>query len=376
MRLIFLLPLSILLLSISVPAALAAQTPPVPSAQPGPPMSGPFTPFVTSTSATVMWISDSTPIRYGPLGQESEVHSFRMNRTQLNGLNPGSVIHYDIPGVGSGQFTTPPPPGAAANFNFVVFGDNRTRHDVYRQVAKEIAALKPTFIVHTGDLVENGLNPALWSIFFDISRDLLRNAAFFTTLGNHEGNSPYWYQFFDQHTGYYSFDWGKTHWAMLNTNNVPPDPEAYWAQQLAWLEKDLEKNQGADFLFVAFHHTPYTAVKNRQAAAARIAARLVPIFKKYKVSAIFAGHDHNYQHHEEGGIPYIVTGGGGAPLYDVDGIMDITVKAEKVENYVLCRTLAAAIRCEARALGGRVIERFDLGPRKVTASAPVSPPLD
>ncbi len=368
--------LSLLLLSaVALAQTTPAQTTPAQTPAPAPAaMSGPYVPFVTSTSATLSWISDFTTIKYGPTGQEAEAISYRMNHKVLGGLTPGSLVRYDIPGIGSGQFTTPPAPGTAGVFTFVVFGDNRTRHDVYRQVAAEIASHKPTFIVHTGDLVENGDRTDLWSIFFDISKEMLRNTVFFTSLGNHENNSPLWYEFFDQRAGYYSFDWGKSHWVMLNTNNMRPDPEPYWKAQLEWLDNDLQKNQNADFLFVAFHHTPYTAVKNRQEAAARVAARLVPIFKKHRISGVFAGHDHNYQHHEEGGIPYIVTGGGGAPLYEVDGIMDITKKAEKVENYVLCHTIAAAIRCEAHALGGRVIDRLDFSPRKPVAAAATSPP--
>ena len=123
-------------------------------ATPTPPMSALFVPFTSSTSATLMWITGA--------------------------------------GVGAGELTTAPEPGSAANFTFVVFGDNRTRHEVYWQVAT--------------DLVEDGLKPGLWSIFFDISRSMLRNTSFFTSTGNHERNSPYWYQFFDQDTGYYSFD--------------------------------------------------------------------------------------------------------------------------------------------------------------------------
>jgi len=43
---------------------------------------------------------------------------------------------------------------------------------------------------------------------------------------------------------------------------------------------------------------------------------LVPLFEKYGVGAVFSGHDHNYQRVLYNGIEYVVTGGGGSPLYD------------------------------------------------------------
>src|SRR5258707_10417095 len=104
-------------------------------AQSAPAPLGPFVPFVTPTTATVVWVSDYTSVSYGAVGTEATSPVFRMNQTVLRDLKPDSLVHYTIPGVGSGQFQTPPLPGQPATpHTFVVFGDNRTRHDVYRQV--------------------------------------------------------------------------------------------------------------------------------------------------------------------------------------------------------------------------------------------------
>jgi hypothetical protein len=43
--------------------------------------------------------------------------------------------------------------------------------------------------------------------------------------------------------------------------------------------------------------------------------RWTPLFERYRVSAVFSGHDHVYERAEHDGIRYFVTGGGGAPLY-------------------------------------------------------------
>jgi hypothetical protein len=44
---------------------------------------------------------------------------------------------------------------------------------------------------------------------------------------------------------------------------------------------------------------------------------LVPLFEQYGVDAVFSGHSHAYERYAYNGIQYIVTGGGGAPLYDL-----------------------------------------------------------
>ena len=62
---------------------------------------------------------------------------------------------------------------------------------------------------------------------------------------------------------------------------------------------------------------------------------LIPMFEKYKLTAGFFGHDHNYQHYLQNGIHYFITGGGGAPLYDVyTPPQGITQKAVSIENFV------------------------------------------
>jgi 3',5'-cyclic AMP phosphodiesterase CpdA len=298
-------------------------------------------------------------VKSGPSGTPP---ALQIQRKELTGLKPGTHYDYEVPDAGKGSFTTPPKDDG--NFSFVVFGDNRTRHDVYRQVSAAIAAAKPTFVVHTGDQVAAGSDFTLWPIFFDISREWMRQTVYLPALGNHEQNSPYWYQLYGRNNGYYSQDWGPIHWVILDSD-APGGAEASWKEQTAFLEQDLAAHKSARFRFVVFHHPPYTAVARRQEGAARIAERLVPLFRKHKVQGVFCGHDHNYQRHVEDGIQYVVTGGGGAPLYDVDGpIPGKTVKAEKVENFVYAEAKGSVIRFEARTPDGRVIDKFEISAQK------------
>jgi hypothetical protein len=108
------------------------------------------------------------------------------------------------------------------------------------------------------------------------------------------------------------------------------------------------------------HHPPFSAVKTRQGSNAHMTA-LVPMFEKYHVTAAFFGHDHNYQHYLKNGIPYIVTGGGGAPLYDVDVPPEgITQKVVKVENFVSVSVQGTKVQIEAIAIDGTKLDEFEV----------------
>ena len=77
--------------------------------------------------------------------------------------------------------------------------------------------------MHTGDLVANGGDTSLWPIFFDVERELLRNVAFYPSLGNHERNAGNYYDFLGGRP-YYSFDWGSAHFAVINSDIGTPPP--------------------------------------------------------------------------------------------------------------------------------------------------------
>ena len=127
---------------------------------------------VTPRAATVVWIVQDNEVTLRPPVGTAGITSpsLRVQKTTLTGLQPNTRYEYDISSggdAGKGSFKTPPfGPGA---YQFVVYGDTRTRHDVHRHVIGEL--LKhgiPDFVIHTGDLVEDGENSAQWPVFFDV----------------------------------------------------------------------------------------------------------------------------------------------------------------------------------------------------------------
>jgi 3',5'-cyclic AMP phosphodiesterase CpdA len=147
----------------------------------------------------------------------------------------------------------------------------------------------------------------------------------------------------------YSFDYGNAHWTVLDSN-----PYMDWNNPAlrAWLEKDLAAARSATWRFVAFHHPGFNSSKSH--FTDQWMRSLSPVFEKGKVDVVFAGHVHNYQRsfpltfapkpqadgsiagpkgevdgtwtldkdfmngasRQPKGVIYIVSGGGGAALYD------------------------------------------------------------
>jgi acid phosphatase type 7 len=132
---------------------------------------------------------------------------------------------------------------------------------------------------------------------------------------------------------------------ILSTGATPTSPSstatsAFREEQTHWLEEDLKAHQSADYHFVSAHH---------------------PLLEKYNVTARFFGHDHNNQHYLKDGNHYIVPGGGGAPLYDVDKPpADITVKVASVENFVAVSVEGKTAHVQVIWIDGKVLDEFDL----------------
>ena len=329
---------------------------------------GPYAVNVGSKAATVIWVVQtgeaSIGTQPGKLDRTSPV--LRAHSMVFPGLKAGTTYYYQaFPGeAGKGSFKTPPT--GPAQFQFVVYGDTRTRHDVHRAVIQGVLHnAHPDFVMHTGDLVAEGSDASLWPVFFDAERELLRHAAFFPTLGNHERNARNYFDFMDARP-YYSFNWGSAHFAVFNSDienagATQAERDAFWREQARWLDADLRDAQSADFRFVFAHHPPETAVKRRQGDNPHM-TELEPMFEKYRLSAGFFGHDHNYQHYLKNGVHYFITGGGGAPLYDVDTPpAGITIKVESTENFVMVNVDGKKARVEAVRPNGDRLDVAELG---------------
>ena len=329
---------------------------------------GPVIQNVQTDRVTLTWVTSKPAgtISKGGSGAPVTISESEFHELELTGLEPGTsyVWNFNEGGVEArASFTTAP--ATDVPFTFVVLGDTRTRHDVHKKAEEKVVSEKSSFVLHTGDLVSNGFRADDWDKFFEIERDLLGNIPFYPTPGNHEQNAPVYFKYFAFPGGNghrYSFNWGGVHIAAIDTNEIGDSPQArasFLQEEVEWLRQDLTRNRKT-LTFVFMHHPLYTAIESRRPHAADLASKIEPALLAGGVTAVFAGHDHNYQHHLKTGIHYVVSGGGGAPLYEVSPIPEITLKALKTDNYVRVKVEGKTAKVEAFDLEGNTIDSFNL----------------
>lgn len=195
----------------------------------------------------------------------------------------------------------------------VVYGDSRSNHTVHRKIVALIMASKPKAVFHTGDLVENGFSASQWDSFNIITSNLRSASEFYPALGNHENQPPLFFSNFElpNNEQWYSVERNRIHFVVLNSNAAT----AAGSEQFAWLESDLAQiADSIKFIVAILHHPPYSTGPHVEDEKG-LRETFVPLFERYGVDVVFTGHDHCYERSYCGGRYYIVTGGGGAPLY-------------------------------------------------------------
>lgn len=219
---------------------------------------------------------------------------------------------------------------------------------VLRALEREVARdPRVSFIVQTGDVVENGKRGALYETFVKKHTKLRTTAPYLTSPGNHEATyDPVARQNYAAVMGppaedqrfWFAVDFPESlaRFVFLDTNvmtdaqhHYPDSLENQLAEeQIAWVDSALAVP--ARYRFVVMHHPLVTSGHyfntwvdddNREIEASR-RRRLLQIFRKRKVTAVLAGHEHLYLRTYIRGLDgkgfwHISTGGAGAPLYRV-----------------------------------------------------------
>jgi hypothetical protein len=224
------------------------------------------------------------------------------------------------------------PPQKSAPFTFVVFGDNRPAAedspvpDVFKQIIAEVRALHPAFVVTTGDLIygsKTGDEKVLNRQYDDVMSlvNTLGVPVYFAA-GNHEirglaaNEAVYRKRVSDRL--YYSFDYGNSHFVILNSDLVRKENRIIGTQH-AWLENDLKDASGkSQHIFIFQHAQPYPVswhIGTSLDASPTDRDAFQAILEKYHVEALITGHEHLYDDSVHCGVREIIAGGAGAPLH-------------------------------------------------------------
>ena len=287
---------------------------------------GPALTWVTPESVTIVWETDvpaDTHVGYGigysGRGAVSDPAFVTLHKATVSGLTPDTPYMYTVASGSvshTASFTTAPGPGQP--FRLAVYSDTQMYPDSHAQVARSVIESQPRIALHSGDLVGAGRDLDIWETeFFGPSRELMANIPMIPVPGNHEyfGSGPPWFfYFFDRplSEGWFALAYGNAHFIGLNTSV----PFSAGSPQHEWLLREFASAayRDATWHVVVLHKPPFTATIGHGDNIA-VQDQLVPLFERHGVDVVFSGHSHAYERYLHQGIHYIVTGGGGGPLY-------------------------------------------------------------
>jgi len=192
---------------------------------------------------------------------------------------------------------------------FAVLGDSRNNPALYKQLLDRVVADGNAFVIHTGDLVEHGTQ-GQFARFQALMADF--SLPFYPVPGNHDrdldGSLAPYLAMSGAPAPYYSFDVETAHFTMVNSASGH-----LTHQELDWIDRDLSATKQR-VKFVALHHPPFDPDGTGHILHSGNDA-FMALMRKHGVDYVFAGHIHAYSQAMRDGTVYVITGGGGAPLY-------------------------------------------------------------
>lgn len=201
-------------------------------------------------------------------------------------------------------------PNANGSAKFAVIGDTGSGDKSQYEVGTEMFKLRQNFkfdrVIMLGDNIYGGQTAQdLDKKFAQPYKDLLKAGVdFYASLGNHDSQENRNYPLF--HMGgqrYYTHTMKDVRFFALDTDQLD-------LKQRTWLE-DALKSATEPWKIVYFHHPLYSDGATH-GSDVNLRVVLEPLFVKYGVSVVFAGHDHIYERFKpQKGITHFVAGSSG-----------------------------------------------------------------
>ncbi|ABR31617.1 hypothetical protein SU69_09000 [Thermosipho melanesiensis] len=226
------------------------------------------------------------------------------------------------------------------NNTIAVYGDSRWNDKIHGKIVQLIENNRPSIVIHLGDMVNRGDNLREWKKFFEITSSLRKNSYFQLVKGNHENPDIYFKKFF----GYYNYyaDYKGVRLIFLDLNG-----------SVDFLKKYGNKNS------IVFIHYPIYTVGPHYKDNLNL-SRLNDVIKQKGIKLVISAHDHNYQRFVVGRITYIVSGGGGAFLYDKVIYNEHLVSFYKKHHFLLLKLIGNSVEIKVIDLENKVLEEFSV----------------
>lgn len=240
-----------------------------------------------------------------------------------------------VPSAGGGQSVPPATsrswggdtlrPSTRSGVRIAVIGDYGWSGPAEQQVAELVDSLAIDFVITTGDnnyplgaasTIDENIGQYFSELIHPYHGSYASSATenrFFPVLGNHdwytENAAPYLAYFtLPGNERYYDIVRGDVHFFAIDSDEHEPDGISADSVQGQWLKRGLQNSKAA-FKLVAMHHPPYSSGPHGNAPIMQWP------YAAWGASVVLAGHDHGYERLEIDGIPYIVSGLGGASIY-------------------------------------------------------------
>jgi 3',5'-cyclic AMP phosphodiesterase CpdA len=194
---------------------------------------------------------------------------------------------------------------------FAAIGDMGTGDAAQYQTAQKLidshVPFPYDFVIMLGDNIYGGSKSKDFEQKFEVPYKPLLDAGikFYACLGNHDNPNERLYKPFNMDgASYYTYKKGNVRFFVLDSNYMDP-------KQLAWLESELKSAGSSDWKICYFHHPLYSSGRFH-GPATDLRQVLEPLFMKYGVNVVFAGHEHVYERvHPQHGIYYFTEGASG-----------------------------------------------------------------
>jgi hypothetical protein len=235
--------------------------------------------------------------------------------------------------------------GPGTSLHFAVYGDTRTNFLQHQAVVDQIAKLNPQLVMHSGDLWDGYTTDMFRNILTKNANigALLNAGLVVAARGNHESVANY--VAFTPSLSHgsnverFSFSYGNSFFVVLGM-----DPSG----AATFLDGELKKPEAsaARWRFVQSHYPVYSGGTTHGASGIPSIEKLCD---QYHVAVYWSGHDHIYERSHQvfagqaadmgdalnvsKGTVYVVSGGGGAPLYGVAKIATTHIQ-QSTYNYV------------------------------------------
>jgi hypothetical protein len=243
---------------------------------------------------------------------------------------------------------------------FLAFGDfggGVAQASIAAAMTSWAATHRVDALVTVGDNVYPSGQPSLFSTELDQPyAELRRTRPLWATLGNHDILSGHGGADQLRHLGLPPLPFAQ---ALPGVQLLFVDANRPDAAQADWLEKRLSE-PGPPFRVVSFHQPAWSC--GLHGSTETVDAAWVPVFERHRVALVLNGHDHDYERFlSSAGVTYVVTGGGGQPVYPLftsgcaTGAREITAAA--IHHFTAVEVRERSVTITAVAGDGRVIDR-------------------